>query len=92
MRRAKPNAGLVESLSNLRKVFAEIMLGELKVDFTLMRLFGGAHDQAIVIVRLLILLLAAFAIEEVRPAILAPSYGSRTHRRVRRLEIKGVRM
>lgn len=54
MRRAKPNAGLVESLSNLRKVFAEIMLGELKFDFTLMRLFGGAHNQALGIVRSLI--------------------------------------
>jgi hypothetical protein len=44
----------VEFLSNLRKVFVEIMLGELKFDFTLMRLFGGAHNQAIGIVRSLI--------------------------------------
>jgi len=42
MYRAKPNAGLVEFLSNLPQVFVEIVLGELKFDLTLMRLFAGA--------------------------------------------------
>jgi hypothetical protein len=32
----------------------EIMLGELKFEFTLMGFFGGAHNQALGIVRLLI--------------------------------------
>ena len=54
MRRAKADAGLVEFLADLRNVFLEVMFGELKFDFTLMRLFGCAHYQAIVIVRLLI--------------------------------------
>jgi len=50
--RAEANAGLVEFLSDLRNIFSQVMLGELKFDFTLMRLFGCAHDQAVVIVRL----------------------------------------
>jgi len=36
------------------KVFVEIMLGELKFDLTLTGFFGGAHNQALGIVRLLI--------------------------------------
>jgi hypothetical protein len=54
MRRAKPNAGLVEFLFNLRKVSVEIMLGELKFEFTLMRFFGDAHNLTIGIARSLI--------------------------------------
>ena len=54
MYRAKPNAGLVEFLSNLRQVFVEIMLGELKFELALNGFIGGAHNQALGTFRLLI--------------------------------------